>query len=279
MTDALETFILNALNEDIGSGDITTLATISPDQIGNATFLVKEDCIIAGVALAKKICKYIDNQLDVNFNVQDGDLVKATHSIGTITGSIHSILKAERLVLNCMQRMSAIATKTNRIATLVKPFGVSILDTRKTTPNFRVCEKWAVLIGGGVNHRIGLYDQILIKDNHIQAGSGIKSTLNACQKYIQLNQLNVPVVVEVKNIEEFEIAKAFDFIDRILVDNMSPAEIVQLLKHNTTNKLIEASGGINETNIVEYAKTGIHFISLGDLTHHVSAIDISLKII
>jgi nicotinate-nucleotide pyrophosphorylase (carboxylating) len=279
MTDALETFILNALNEDIGSGDITTLATISPDQIGKATFLVKEDCIIAGIALAKKICKHIDNQLDVNFNVHDGDLVKATNSIGTITGSIHSILKAERLLLNSMQRMSAIATKTNRIAALVKPFGVSILDTRKTTPNFRVCEKWAVLIGGGVNHRIGLYDQILIKDNHIQAGGGIKNTLNACQKYIQLNQLNVPVVVEVKNIEEFDIAKAFDFIDRILVDNMTPAEIVQLLKHNTTNKLIEASGGINESNIVEYAKTGIHFISLGDLTHHVSAIDISLKII
>lgn len=279
MQDAINLFIQHALKEDIGSGDITTLATIPIDQEGRAIFYFKENGVIAGIELAKMICKHVDSEMQVNFSVQDGDKIASKTSIGTISGSIHSILKAERLLLNCMQRMSAIATKTSRIAALVKPYGVSILDTRKTTPNFRVCEKWAVLIGGGINHRIGLYDQILIKDNHIKAAGGIKEAILSCQRYMQSNQFNVPVVVEVINIEEFDVAKGFDFIDRILVDNMSPAEIIQLLTHNTTNKLIEASGGIKETNIVEYAKTGIHFISLGDLTHHVNAIDISLKII
>jgi nicotinate-nucleotide pyrophosphorylase (carboxylating) len=153
------------------------------------------------------------------------------------------------------------------------------LDTRKTTPNFRVCEKWAVLIGGGVNHRMGLYDQILIKDNHIQAAGGIDKAIQACQEYLQINHLNVPVIVEVKNVEEFNIAKEYVIVDRILIDNMAPADIVSLLKHNTTHKITEASGGINESNIVEYAKTGIQYVSLGDLTHHVNAVDISLKIV
>jgi nicotinate-nucleotide pyrophosphorylase (carboxylating) len=279
MQDAINLFIQDALREDIGSGDITTLATIPIDQHGHGVFYFKENGVIAGIELAKMICNQVDAGLVVKFSTHDGDIIASNTSIGTIEGSIHSILKAERLLLNCMQRMSAIATKTSRIAALVKPYGVSILDTRKTTPNFRVCEKWAVLIGGGVNHRIGLYDQILIKDNHIKAAGGIKESILACQKYMQSNQLNVPVVVEVKNIDEFNVAKAFDFIDRILVDNMSPIEITQLLMHNSTNKTIEVSGGINETNIVEYAKTGIQFISLGNLTHHVNAIDISLKII
>ena len=279
MQDAINLFIEQALAEDIANGDITTIATVPKDQIGEAICYVKEDCIIAGIELAKMICKKVDPDLIVSFNVLDGALSNANTAIGSIQGSIHSILKLERLLLNCMQRMSAIATKTNYFVKLISPYDVKILDTRKTTPNFRVCEKWAVKIGGGVNHRNGLYDQILIKDNHIQAAGGIHNAIQSCIEYVKSNNLTVPIIVEIKNLSEFNIAKTFDSIDRVLVDNFKPNEIVELLKYNTTNKIIEASGGINEGNIVEYAKTGINYVSLGDLTHHVNAVDISLKII
>ena len=279
MQDAINLFIEQALAEDIANGDITTIATVSKDQIGEAICYVKEDCIIAGIELAKMICKKVDPVLIVSFNALDGALSNANTAIGSIQGSIHSILKLERLLLNCMQRMSAIATKTNYFVKLISPYDVKILDTRKTTPNFRVCEKWAVKIGGGVNHRNGLYDQILIKDNHIQAAGGIHNAIQSCIEYVKSNNLTVPIIVEIKNLSEFNIAKTFDSIDRVLVDNFKPNEIVELLKYNTTNKIIEASGGINEGNIVEYAKTGINYVSLGDLTHHVNAVDISLKII
>jgi nicotinate-nucleotide pyrophosphorylase (carboxylating) len=276
MQDAINLFIQQALAEDIGNGDITTLATVPKEQTGQAICYVKEDCIIAGIELASMICKLVDPDLVVNFNVLDGEQVYATNAIGKIQGSIHSILKLERVLLNCMQRMSAIATKTNHFVKLIDPYHVKVLDTRKTTPNFRVCEKWAVKIGGGVNHRMGLYDQLLIKDNHIQAAGGIKIAIESCIKYVASNNLMTPIIVEVKNLEEFNIAKEYDIIDRILIDNFKPNDIVTLLKHNTTNKIIEASGGINESNIISYAKTGINYISLGDLTHHVDSVDISL---
>lgn len=279
MQDGINLFIDQALAEDIGFGDMTTLATVPKHQKGEAVCYVKEDCVIAGIELANMICKKVDASLKVEFSVSDGDQVKATNAIGNLQGSIHSILKLERLLLNCMQRMSAIATKTNFFVKQIAPYNVNLLDTRKTTPNFRVCEKWAVKIGGGVNHRIGLYDQILIKDNHIQAAGGIQNVIESCTKYLQSNNLNLPVIVEVKNLTEFNIAKEFEIIDRILIDNFKPNEIVELLKHNTTHKTIEASGGINASNIIEYAKTGIDYVSLGDLTHHVNAVDISLKII
>lgn len=272
-------FISNALSEDIGKGDVTSLATIKKEQTGKAVFYVKEDCIIAGIDLAKLICNQVDTLLIVSFTVADGEFVKENTAIGEITGSIQSILKSERLLLNCMQRMSAIATKTNYFVNLIAPFNVKLLDTRKTTPNFRVCEKWAVKIGGGVNHRFGLYDQVLIKDNHIKASGGIKNAIEACKEYLDSNHLSIPVVVEVKNLEEFNSIKNYEIVDRILVDNFKPVEIIELLKHNTTHKIIEASGGINARTIVDYAKTGIDYVSLGDLTHHVNSIDISLKII
>jgi len=272
-------FIINALSEDIGSGDITSLATIDANQTGEAVCYVKQDCIIAGIALAKMIGSQIDAGLLIEFDVEDGEAIHAVQSIGRIKGTIHSILKLERLMLNCMQRMSAIATKTNNFTKLIAAYPVQLLDTRKTTPNFRVIEKWAVKIGGGVNHRFGLYDQILIKDNHIQAAGGIQNAIESCIAYQQRHQLNLPFIVEIKNVEEFNIAKNFEIIDRILVDNFKPNEIVELLKHNTTHKIIEASGGINQSNIVDYAKTGVNYISLGDLTHHISSVDISLKIV
>jgi nicotinate-nucleotide pyrophosphorylase (carboxylating) len=279
MQEVINQFIEQALNEDIGIGDITTLATVPHDQKGEAICYVKEDCIIAGIELATMICNKVDASLLVNFSVSDGEHIKANSAIGKIQGSVHSILKLERLLLNCMQRMSAIATKTHFFVKQIEPYGVKLLDTRKTTPNFRVCEKWAVKIGGGVNHRIGLYDQILIKDNHIQAAGGIYNAIQSCIEYVKSNNLTVPIIVEVKNLTEFNIAKEFDIIDRILIDNFKPTEIVELLKQNTTHKLIEASGGINQANIMEYAKTGINYVSLGDLTHHVNAADISLKIV
>ena len=279
MQDAINIFIDQALKEDIGIGDITTLATVPVDQKGEAVCLVKEDCIIAGIELASMICKKVDARLKVEFSVSDGDPIKAHSTIGKIQGPIHSILKLERLLLNGMQRMSAIATKTHFFGKQIAPYNVNLLDTRKTTPNFRVCEKWAVKIGGGVNHRIGLYDQILIKDNHIQAEGGIHNAIQSCIQYVQSNNLKVPIIVEVKNLTEFNIAKEYEIIDRILIDNFKPNDIIELLKHNTTHKTIEASGGINASNIVEYAKTGIDYVSLGDLTHHVNAVDISLKIL
>lgn len=279
MQEVINLFIKQALAEDIGNGDITTLATLSIEQKGEAICYVKEDCIIAGIELAGLICKQVDPHLMVNFSILDGTPVKAITEIGKIQGSIHSILKLERLLLNCMQRMSAIATKTNQFVKLVAPYDVKVLDTRKTTPNFRVCEKWAVKIGGGENHRFGLYDQILIKDNNIKSAGGIKNAIESCIQYIESNDLKMTVIVEVKNIEEFNIAKEYKIIDRILVDNFKPNDIIELLKYNSTNKIIEASGGIMESNIVEYAKTGVNYVSLGDLTHHVNGVDISLKII
>lgn len=276
---ALNQFIENALLEDIGQGDITTLATISEKQIGTAVFHMKEDCIIAGLQLAIIICQKVDPLLEIKFSVKDGDSIKANNSIGSIQGYIHSILKIERLLLNCMQRMSAIATKTNYLATLIAPYNVQILDTRKTTPNFRICDKWAVRIGGGVNHRFGLYDQFLIKDNHIKAAGGIKNAIQSCISYKSKMNLALPIVVEVSNLDEFNIAKEFEEVDRLLIDNFKPDQIKNLLIFNTTKKIIEASGGINASNIEEYAKTGINFVSLGDLTHHVYAVDISLKIV
>lgn len=279
MTDALVAFINNALQEDIGNGDYTSLATIPPSQLGKATFYVKEPCIIAGIELARLICQKVDNQLVVQFEINDGQFIEAPTEIGSISGSIHSILKAERLLLNCMQRMSAIATKANYFVELVNPFGVQILDTRKTTPNFRICEKWAVKIGGGLNHRFGLYDEILIKDNHIKAAGSIKNAIESCIQYVQENNLTIPIIVEVKNMEEFKIASSYKEINRILLDNMSPKQIEQIMLQNIASKILEASGGINASNIVNYAKTRVDFISIGDLTHHVDAVDISLKVI
>lgn len=277
-SQTLDHFIDNALAEDIGAGDLTSLATIKKGQTGTALFYVKEDCIVAGVGLSEKICAKVDPSLIVSFNIKDGESVKSVACVGEITGSIHSILQLERLMLNCMQRMSGIATKTRRLVEMVAPFGVQILDTRKTTPNFRICEKWAVSIGGGVNHRFGLYDQMLIKDNHVQAAGGIRNAIESCLIYREQSNNKVPLIVEVKNAQEFVIAKDFREVDRILVDNCMPEEIRQLVSLNDTGKKIEASGGINASNLLDYAQTGIDFISMGDLTHHVESVDISLKI-
>jgi len=234
----IDRFIDAALEEDLGAGDLTSLSTIATGQNGTALCYIKEDCTIAGIELAEKICARVDSSLKVSFTVKDGDSITSIACIGEIRGSIHSILQLERLLLNCMQRMSAIATKTRRLADLVAPFGVQLLDTRKTTPNFRICEKWAVRIGGGVNHRFGLYDQMLIKDNHVQAAGGIQNAIQLCLKYRQQHNIQVPLIVEVKNLEEFIIAKEYKEIDRILIDNFKPDQIHPLIALNDTKKTI-----------------------------------------
>jgi len=274
----IDQFIDAALAEDIGEGDLTSLSTIANGQMGKAHCFIKEDCTVAGIELSEKICARVDPSLVVDFTAKDGDNIQSIACIGEIKGSIQSILMLERLMLNCMQRMSGIATKTRRLVELVSQYGVQLLDTRKTTPNFRICEKWAVRIGGGVNHRFGLYDEMLIKDNHVQAAGGIQNAIQSCLHYRKEHHCQVPLIVEVKDLEAFIIAKDFQEIDRILIDNFKPHQIQQLLSYNDTGKKIEASGGINAANIMEYAQTGIDFISMGDLTHHVESVDISLKI-
>lgn len=280
MNQALAQFIQQAIAEDTAQiGDITTMATIPKDQVGQAHFLVKEDCIIAGVEMVRCIAEIIDTNLNVEFKVQDGDAVHQHQVIGQVQGHIHSILLAERLMLNCMQRMSGIATKTHQLKSMITAYPAKILDTRKTTPNFRIAEKWAVCIGGGVNHRFGLYDMILIKDNHIKAAGGVRLALEATRIYCATEKMNLPVVVEVKNQEELLEALAFDFVTRILLDNMTPATVATMVTINQHKKPLEVSGGVNQDNIVAYAATGVDFISIGDLTHHIESVDISLKIV
>lgn len=276
--DLLIQFIDQAIKEDVGVGDLTTTSVITHAQEAQAFFLVKEDCVLAGVELAKLIFSRINEGLSFHPVSHDGTFVKAGTIIGRVSGNIQSILKAERLVLNAMQRMSAIATKTNALVEKASPFGVTILDTRKTTPNFRFCEKWAVAIGGGKNHRFALYDQILIKDNHIKYVGGIKNALDNLSQYLEANQLHVPVIVEVQNEEEFAIAIQYAVVDRILMDNFQPADITAIIKKYQFTQKLEASGGIDAENMDAYLESGIQYLSVGDLTHHIQSIDISLKI-
>jgi nicotinate-nucleotide pyrophosphorylase (carboxylating) len=279
---AVAAFVTNALQEDIGDGDITSLSVLNTNATGVANCMVKEPCIIAGVSLAYEICKIVDPTLVVSFSCADGEAIKQVPvCIGTITGNLSSILKAERLLLNCMQRMSGIATKTKQFVQILAPKGIAVYDTRKTTPNFRLPEKWAVHIGGGTNHRFGLDDQILIKDNHIKAAGGVTNALHNCTAYCQQFNLNCVVVVEVQSIQDFKEAMLFPIVHRILIDNQPPEMIEQyvaLRDLHAPNKKIEISGGVNLENIKNYAIDGIHCVSVGDLTHHIHAVDISLKV-
>jgi nicotinate-nucleotide pyrophosphorylase (carboxylating) len=280
MNPAIEKYIKNALDEDIAQiGDLTSLATISKDAVGEASFIVKEPCIIAGVELVKSIAYIVDADLKVDFSVKDGDEVVNHHVIGSIHGSVQSILLAERLMLNCMQRMSGIATKVAGLKKMIQAYPAKILDTRKTTPNNRIIEKWAVRIGGGYNHRFGLYDMILIKDNHIKAAGSVTEALQKTKLFLIEQNSSIPVVVEVKNEIELKEAVAFDLVDRILLDNMSPVQVTKMIQITATKKPLEVSGGVNKDNILAYAATGVDYISVGDLTHHIQSIDISLKII
>ena len=280
---AIRSFIEQALNEDIGDGDITTKSSFNNEVSGVAHCFVKEKCTIAGVALAIQICNYLDPQLDVSFSCKDGDIIEDVPvCIGVISGKLSSILQVERLLLNSMQRMSGIATLTKQFVLLAQTVGIKIYDTRKTTPNFRLLEKWAVVIGGGVNHRFGLDDQILIKDNHIKAAGGIQVALDNCLSYCNQQNIQIPVIVEVKDEVEFLIALKHPIVNRILIDNHIPAVIENYIHYRNTiapDKKLEISGGITLDTITPYLIQGIHCISVGALTHHATSVDISLKIV
>jgi nicotinate-nucleotide pyrophosphorylase (carboxylating) len=274
---ALNAFIDSALKEDIGTGDHSSLSCIPEESNGKAKLLVKENGIIAGIELAKLIFSRFDHNLIVEVVKNDGDLVNTGDIAFTVTGSKRSILATERLVLNCMQRMSGIATQTNRLIGLMGDTNTKILDTRKTTPGIRMIEKWAVKIGGGHNHRFGLYDMIMLKDNHIDYAGGIRLAIEQAVSYCNAHQLSLPIEVEVRNTEELKEVIEVGKVQRIMLDNFSPAEILDVLPLIPKEFETEASGGITETTISEYAKTGVDFISVGALTHSVKGLDLSLK--
>ncbi|SEN52293.1 nicotinate-nucleotide pyrophosphorylase [carboxylating] [bacterium A37T11] len=273
----LEEFIKSSLAEDIGEGDHTTLATIPINKKGKATLIMKEAGVLAGVDIALRVFHTVDEQLEVKTFRKDGDIVQVGDQVLEVSGNIHGILKAERLVLNIMQRMSGIATVTHRISSQLSDTGTQVLDTRKTTPGMRVLEKQAVKIGGGENHRFGLYDMILIKDNHIDFCGGIKQALDAAINYRSKLANPIQIEIEVRNLKELQEVIDHGGPDRILLDNFDSLLLKDAVKLVDGRFITEASGGITESNAREYALTGVNFISMGALTHSVKSLDMSLK--
>ncbi|MTI20613.1 carboxylating nicotinate-nucleotide diphosphorylase [Fulvivirga sp. RKSG066] len=276
---AIRDFIELSLKEDIGDGDHSTLASIPEEGKSKAQLLIKGDGILAGVELAQLIFRYFDSELEVDIKIKDGQEVKFGDVGFIVEGSARSILTCERLVLNCMQRMSGIATYTNHLCNLIKGSNAQLLDTRKTTPNFRLAEKWAVAIGGGTNHRFGLFDMVMLKDNHIDFAGGIEKAIKATQKYLQANNKDLRIEVETRNLTEVKEVLKVGGVDVIMLDNMIPSEMKAAVKLIDGKCKTEASGGITEKTIAEVAECGVDFISVGALTHSIKSMDISLKAI
>ncbi|HVB02156.1 MAG TPA: carboxylating nicotinate-nucleotide diphosphorylase [Chitinophagaceae bacterium] len=272
-----DAFIRTALEEDLGSGDHSTLACIDPALSGKARLLIKEDGVIAGIGLAERIFRFLEPSILLEAILHDGDRVHAGESAFIISAHIQTILKAERLVLNCMQRMSGIATLTRTYTEKLQGFHTRLLDTRKTTPNFRGAEKEAVRIAGGLNHRMGLYDMIMLKDNHIDWGGGIERVLDKTRRYLDSRGLSLKIEVEARNLEEVNRIVATGKADRILLDNFSVGEVALALKCIPPEMESEASGNINLDNIQQYASTGVDYISAGAIIHHAVSLDLSLK--
>lgn len=273
----LELIISNAIREDIGIGDHTSLSCIPSTSVGKAKLLVKEKGVIAGVAFAKKVFNYVDSNLKVDAFINDGDNVVVGDIVFHVSGSSQSILMAERLVLNAMQRMSAIATKTAYFVNLLKGTKTKILDTRKTTPGIRAIEKWAVKIGGGVNHRFALYDMIMIKDNHIDFAGGISQAISKTKNYLAAKNIDIKIIVEARSINEIKEILSNDGVYRILIDNFNFEDTKKAVELIGDACLTESSGGITEKTIRKYAACGVDFISSGALTHSVYNLDLSLK--
>lgn len=274
---SLKNFIASALNEDVGDGDHSALATIPLTHKGKCRLLVKENCTIAGVQAAHQIFKLIDPKFKFTTLIKDGVEVTSGDVVFTVEGNTQKLLTAERLILNIMQRMSAIATKTNHLQNLCKGTNAKVIDTRKTTPNFRFFEKWAVVIGGGENHRFGLYDMIMIKDNHIDFAGGIIEALNATHAYLKKTKRKLPIEVETRNLNDVKLLLNHKGFQRIMLDNYSVAETKKAVTLINGAYEVESSGGITEKTIAAYAKCGVNFISVGALTHHVKSVDLSLK--
>jgi len=275
----LDLIIKNAIREDIGDGDHTSLSCIPKDAQGSAKLLVKDTGIIAGVAFAKQVFSYVDKSLEVEIFMNDGDAVKFGDIVFQVSGKSQSILMAERLVLNAMQRMSAIATKTFFFANLLKGTQAKVLDTRKTTPGIRALEKWAVKIGGGENHRFALYDMVMIKDNHIDFAGGITKAITKTKNYLAEKKIDIKIIVEARNLKEIKEILTNDGVYRILIDNFSYEDTKKAVDLIGDRCLTESSGGINEHTIKKYALCGVNYISSGALTHSVHNLDLSLKAI
>ena len=275
----LKVLIANAIREDVGSGDYSSLACIPADAMGKAKLLVKEDGIIAGVAFAKMIFEYVDPSMQIETFIEDGTAVKSGDVVFYVSGSSQSILKSERVVLNTMQRMSAIATKTNSFVQLLKGTNTKILDTRKTTPGFRVAEKWAVTIGGGENHRFALYDMVMLKDNHIDFAGGITLAIAKTQTYLKENNLDLKIIVEARNLAEIEEILKSEGVHRILIDNFNYEDTRTAVALIGDKCQTESSGNINEDTMRFYAECGVNYISSGALTHSIYNMDLSLKAI
>lgn len=275
----IQNLIKQALAEDIGIGDHTSLAIFPPDHRCKMQLIAKSAGIIAGVEVARTIFHIHDPDISINIRKHDGDTIHEGDLVFIVEGRTVSILSIERVVLNFMQRMSGIATYTRSLVNLIQDLPTKILDTRKTTPNFRVFEKMAVRIGGGYNHRFGLYDMILIKDNHIDAAGSVTTALLNVYDYLAEHQLSIPVEIEVRNFNELYQVLEFGKVQRILFDNFEPATLREAVSIVQKRHETEASGQINHTNIRQYAETGVDFISIGALTHQIKSLDLSLKIL
>lgn len=269
--------IQNAIREDVGDGDHSSLACIPKTANGKAKLLVKDEGIIAGIDFSKRVFNYVDDRLEMEILIKDGAPVKHGDIAFYVSGSSQSILKAERLVLNAMQRMSAIATKTNSFVTLLEGTGTKILDTRKTTPGIRALEKWAVRIGGGENHRFALYDMIMLKDNHIDFAGGITKAIEKTRNYLEDTNRDLKIIVEARNLDEIKEILKSEGVYRILIDNFNYEDTRSAVELIGNKCLTESSGGINEKTIRNYAECGVDYISSGALTHSVYNMDLSLK--
>lgn len=273
----IQLIIENAIREDVGDGDHSSLACIPTSATGKAKLLVKDEGILAGVEFAKKVCQFVDASLKIEVLIEDGSPVKYGDIAFYVSGSSLSILKAERLILNAMQRMSAIATKTQFFVDLLRGTKTKILDTRKTTPGIRALEKWAVKIGGGENHRFALYDMIMLKDNHIDFAGGITKAIEKTKTYLKETGKDLKIIVEARDLDEIKEILKSDGVYRILIDNFNYEDTKKAVKLIGNKCLTESSGGITEKTIRNYAECGVNYISSGALTHSVYNLDLSLK--
>ena len=274
--DNLDELIVMALREDVGDGDHSTLACIPSDAVGTAKMVAKQDGILCGAEVGERVFALVDSSLKICLLKHDGDAVAKGDIIMTVEGHSGSILTAERTALNFMQRLSGIATETNRMVKMLEGLNTKLLDTRKTTPNMRLLEKYAVKCGGGTNHRIGLYDMVMLKDNHIDFAGGIEAAIDRTRQYLKEKDKDLRIEIEVRDLDELQRVLDHGGVDRIMLDNFTPELLAEAVKRIGGRYETEASGGITEATLRRYAETGVDFISVGALTHHIKSLDISL---